>query len=104
MQSITPFDLTRLLQMTPEQVATLLESGEISYFMAAGEVRVLESEVQRFIYERSSQATATTVAQVLMGNQVWRNLMANDPGLLATVKALDDAPGSFGDILKQSAD
>jgi hypothetical protein len=104
MKSITAFELTQALRVTPDQVAGLLERGEIAYFMVDGEVRVLEDEVWRFIRESSEKASRATAGNVLMGNQVWRNLMADDPSLAATVRALETTPGTFGDKLKRAVD
>lgn len=104
MKSLTPFELTQALRVTPDHVADLLERGEITYFMVGDEVRVLEDEVWRYVRESSEKTARLTTANVLMGNQVWRNLMAKDPALEATVRAMETSPGTFGDKLKRSVD
>lgn len=102
MKSYTAYDLTQILQATPDQVTQLLENGAITYFMLDGEIRVLEEELRRFISESAGKAARLTAAQVLMDNQVWRNLMQADPSLMATVEALESDPDTFAGFLKRA--
>lgn len=102
MNIMTPAELAKFLRVEPEEAAELLERGDIPYFMVAGEVRILEDAVWQFIREQSELRSRQTAAQVLMGNQVWRNLMAKDPALLATVRQMDSGPNSFGTFLKNA--
>lgn len=102
MKTYTAYDLTQVLQATPDQVTHLLENGEIAYFMLDGQIRVLEEEVQRFISASADKAARLTAAQVLMGNQVWQNLMQADPSLAATVEALESEQNTFGGMLKRA--
>lgn len=102
MQSFTAYELTQILRATPDQVTQLLESGDIDYFLVDGEIRVLDEEVRRYIQASAGKAARLTAAQVLMGNQVWRNLMAADPSLTATVAAVESGENTFGGLLKRA--
>lgn len=104
MRTFTASELADILRATPDQATELLESGQIPYFMLGDEVRIEESAIRDFIKSQANQRSVKTTVEVLMGNQVWRNLLKNEPELNERLKREPQRPGSFGSLLRLSID
>ena len=99
---LSPEEAATLLNLSPQEIVGLIESGELGGLKVAGHWRVPLKAITQMLAVGMKAQTARALEQVFEDHETWQRVFGAHPEVTQTIETGDFPEGSVGAYLKEA--
>ena len=99
---LSPEEAATLLNLSPEEIVQLVETGELGGLRVAGHWRIPLKSITQMLAVGMKAQTVRALERVFDDHETWKRVFGSHPEVTQTIEAGEFPQGSVGAYLKEA--